>query len=151
MALNARWSGNKLQFHDGANVIFEIDGTNLQASTTAQKQNVNTAAASQSVTAAQSGQMFIGAVDAVFTLPAVTSALKGVWFTFTTGVASSGTGLAISPAAADFIGGNGLTQVVNKDLINTGATDRVGDSVTIYCDGTAWWIEALLGTWAKET
>lgn len=111
---------------------------------------VNLAAPTQTLTAAQSGQRFVGVVDAVFTLPAAAAALRGVYYDFECGVASGGTGLSISPAAADHIRGNGLTSVDDKDLINTGATDRVGDSVRLYCDGADWVIAAVVGTWAKE-
>jgi hypothetical protein len=112
---------------------------------------VNLAAATQDLTAAQSGQRFVGAVDAVFTLPAAAAATKGVEYEFETGAVSGGTGLSISPAAADHIRGNGLTSTDDKDLINTGATDRLGDSVRIYCDGVdGWVIEAVVGTWAKQ-
>lgn len=117
---------------------------------------VNLAAATQTLTAKQTGQKFVGAVDAVFTLPAAAGAnMKGVWYEFECGALSSGTGLSISPAAADAIGGNGLTVTVDKDLINSGATDRLGDMVRIYCTGvtgaTAWRIEQIVGTWAKES
>lgn len=112
---------------------------------------LNLAAASQTLTALQSGQKFVGVVDAVFALPAASAATKGVRYSFETGVLSAGTGLSISPSALDHIRGNGLTSVDNKDLINTGATDRLGDSVTIYCDGVdGWVIESIIGTWAKE-
>lgn len=115
---------------------------------------VNLAAATQTLTAAQTGQKFVGAVDAVFTLPASAAATKGVWYEFETGALSGGTGLSVSPAAADGIGGNGLTSVVNKDLINTGASDRLGDMVRIYCTGatgtSAWMIDGIIGTWSKE-
>lgn len=132
-----------------------IQATNLEAALEElSKHEVNLAAATQTLTAAQTGQKFVGAVDAVFTLPASAPALKGVWYEFECGALSTGTGLSISPAAADAIGGNGLTVVVDKDLINTGATDRLGDMVRIYCTGatgaTAWRIEAIIGTWAKE-
>lgn len=112
---------------------------------------VNLAAATQALSAAQSGQRFVGAVDAVFTLPAAAAATKGVSYEFETGALSAGVGLSISPAAADHIRGNGLTSTDDKDLINTGATDRLGDSVRIYCDGVdGWVIEAVVGTWAKQ-
>ena len=112
---------------------------------------VNLAAATQALTKAQSGQRFVGAVDAVFSLPAASADTKGVRYEFETGALSGGTGLSVSPAAADHIRGNGLTSVDNKDLINTGATDRIGDSVSIYCDGVdGWVIEWVVGTWAKE-
>jgi hypothetical protein len=135
-------------------------GSSLQAITDSDgisygaRRKVNLAAATQALTAAQSGQKFVGAVDAVFTLPAAAAATAGVWYEFETGALSAGTGLSISPAAADAIAGNGLTAVVNKDLINSGATDRLGDSVRIYCTGVtgtnAWVIESIIGTWAKE-
>ena len=115
------------------------------------RRKVNLAAATQSLDATQSGQKFVGVVDAVFTLPAAAAGTAGVWYEFECGVASSGTGLSVSPAVADYIRGNGLTAVVNKDLINAGATDRLGDSVRIYCDGVGgWMIDGVIGTWAKE-
>jgi len=118
------------------------------------RRKVNLAAASQTLKASQSGEKFVGAVDAVFTLPAASAATKGVWYEFECGALSSGTGLSISPNSADAIGGNGLTVVLDKDLINSGASDRLGDSVRIYCTGTAgataWRIETIIGTWAKE-
>lgn len=115
---------------------------------------VNLAAPTQTLTAAQSGEHFVAAVDAVFTLPASSAATKGVEYEFSCGALSTGTGLSISPAAADAIGGNGLTVVVDKDLINSGGTDRLGDYVKIVCTGatgaTAWRIVSIIGTWAKE-
>lgn len=118
------------------------------------RKKVNLAAATQTLTAQQSGERFVGAVDAVFTLPAASDATKGVYYEFECGALSVGTGLSISPAAADAIGGNGLGVVVDKDLINSGASDRLGDCVTIYCTGTAgataWRIDNIVGTWAKE-
>lgn len=110
---------------------------------------VNLAAATQALTALQSGEKFVGVVDAVFTLPAAATS-KGVWYEFQCGALSAGTGLSISPAAADFVGGNGLTAVANKDLINAGATDRLGDYVKVSCDGTNWYIDGIIGTWSKE-
>lgn len=127
-----------------------VDG----AVATGYRQKVNLAAASQTLKASQSGEHFLAAVDAVFTLPVSAPALKGVRYSFECGALSVGVGMSISPAAADAIGGNGLTVVVNKDLINTAATDRLGDRVEIYCTGetgaTAWRIASIIGTFAKE-
>lgn len=115
------------------------------------KRVVHLAAATQTLDESQSGDKFVGAVDAVFTLPAVTADNVGVWYEFECGVPSAGTGLSVSPAAADYIRGNGLTATVNKDLINSGATDKIGDAVRIYSDGTGgWMIDGIIGTWAKE-
>lgn len=120
-----------------------------------QRRRVNLAAATQALTAKQSGEHFVADVDAVFTLPAASAATKGVEYEFSCGALSTGTGLSISPAAADAIGGNGLTVVVDKDLINSGASDRLGDYVKIVCTGTAgataWRIVSIIGTWAKES
>ena len=129
-------------FPDGVNATGGLKG----------KRKINLAAATQALAADQSGEKFVGAVDAVFTLPAASAATAGVTYEFEVGALSVGTGLSISPAVADHIRGNGLTSTDNKDLICTGATDRVGDSVRIYCDGVDGWVidAAPIGTWAKE-
>jgi hypothetical protein len=115
------------------------------------RRKVNLAAATATLDATQSGERFVGLVDAVFTLPAAAAGTKGVWYEFECGALSVGTGLSISPNASDHIRGNGLTAVDNKDLINTGSSDRLGDSVRLYCDGVdGWVIESIVGTWAKE-
>lgn len=137
--------GRLVEFKSSTKVMVQLDVERLP------RRKVNLAAATQTLTARQSGEKFVGAVDAVFTLPAASAATKGVWYEFETGALSSGTGLSISPAAADHIRGNGLTSVDDKDLINSGATDRLGDMVRLYCDGVdGWVIEAIIGTWAKE-
>lgn len=119
------------------------------------RKRVNLSAATQTLKASQSGEHFVAAVDAVFTLPAASAATKGVEYEFSCGALSGGVGMSISPAAADAIGGNGLTVVVDKDLINSGATDRLGDYVKIVCTGvagaTAWRIVSIIGTFAKES
>lgn len=149
--VGSKWVGGELVFFDKAtgNQVGFVGVGGFGSS-----KIVNLAAPTQTLTAAQSGQCFVGAVDAVFTLPASSAATKGVVYEFETGALSSGTGLSISPDAADAIAGNGLTATLDKDLINTGATDRLGDSVRIYCTGvagaTAWWIESIIGTWAKQ-
>lgn len=152
-------SGGSLDVESGGEIDIESGGAlkiaGTQVTATAAELNdiktVNLAAATQTLTALQSGQKFVGAVDAVFTLPAAAAATKGVWYEFETGALSAGTGLSISPNASDHIRGNGLTSVDDKDLINSGATDRLGDSVRIYCDGVdGWVIESIIGTWAKE-
>lgn len=114
----------------------------------------NAAFATAAVTAAQSGEMFNCAVDAVVTLPAMSAALRGVVYKFKCGTASAGTGVSISPNAADAISGFGLTAVLDKDLINTGATDTINDWVVIRGTGQAgagaWVITDINGIWAKE-
>lgn len=112
------------------------------------------AQASQTLSTDMQGAHIVGAVDAVFTLPSAALTPAGTWFEFECGAVSAGTGLSISPNAADAIGGNGLSVTVDKDLINSGATDRLGDLARIVCSGvagaTAWRITSIIGTWAKE-
>lgn len=58
----------------------------------------------------------------------------------------------LSPAAADKIqGGVTGTATANKDLINTKATARVGDEVTIVGGATtAWSVVSIKGVWTRE-
>lgn len=101
--------------------------------------------ASYTVKASESGTVFVAdAADLVFTLPATAA---GLVYTFVNAAVSAGTGLSISPAAADNI--NEGTD--NKDLINSGATDVLGDAVTVVGDGgTGWFTISKIGTWAAE-
>lgn len=113
---------------------------------------VNLAAVTQTLTVAQSGEKFVGVADAVFTLPeAADENIIGVTYEFECGDAGGSVGISISPGATTHIRGNGLTSVNDKDLINTAATDRLGDMVRVYADSSAnWVIDAIIGTWAKE-
>ena len=108
---------------------------------------VESKAADYTVKASESGKVFIAAAaDVVFTLPATEAGLR---YTFITKTVSASTGTSISPAAADAI--HYATSVDDKDLINSGATDVEGDSVTLVGDGAeGWWVESITGTWAKE-
>ncbi|MBF8255140.1 MAG: hypothetical protein HW375_47 [Anaerolineales bacterium] len=101
------------------------------------------------VLASESGTTFKIATDAkVFTLP---STAAGLGFTFINSGADGAVLLAISPAAADAIHGRALTSVDNKDLLNTKATAKEGDTVTLVGDGVdGWFIVAVEGIWAKE-
>jgi len=57
----------------------------------------------------------------------------------------------VSPQAADKISGLALTPADNKDLINTKATSKVGDEVTLLADGTdGYTVTRVVGTWARE-
>lgn len=151
--VKSRWVGGDLLFYDkdGGEIARFASATREFSIAGGTKRVVNLAAATQTLTAAQSGQKFVGAVDAVLTLPAAAAVTKGVWYEVECGAVSSGTGLSLSPAAADHIRGNGLTSTDNKDLVNSGATDRLGDSARVYCDGVdGWVIDAIIGTWSKE-
>ena len=112
---------------------------------------LNLAQATQDLTEAQSGEIFVGNVDVVFTLPAIADVAEGTNFTAVCGALSSGTGLSISPAAADKISGGGMVGADDKDAINTGSSDVVGDSLTVTSDGVDWLVTNKIGTWAVES
>lgn len=105
--------------------------------------------ADTTLTAADTGKLYVAsAVDLVMTLPATQDHLV---FTFVVSTVSATTGLSISPVAADRIQGKGITAADDKDIINTAATDAVGDLIQVVGDGSdGWWITNLLGTWARE-
>lgn len=109
------------------------------------KVEVEVVTANKTLTREDSGKVFIAnAPDLVFTLPATE---EGLVYTFVNAAVSAGTGLSVSPAAVDNI--NEGTD--NKDLINSGATDVLGDSVTVVGDGAGgWFTTAKIGTWAAE-
>ena len=105
----------------------------------------NVTVAAQTLTEADSGTTYrINVADTVFTLP---STKAGIWYAFVVDTLSATTGCSLDPAAADNI--NGGTD--NKDLINTAATDVVGDSVILVADGDEGWLTVSMhGIWAAE-
>lgn len=111
---------------------------------------INLAAATQTLTESQSCEIFVGVVDAVFTLPAAADVAVGTNFTLVCGALSAGTGLSVSPVAADNIYGGGMVGTNDKDAINSGATDVVGDLLEVTCDGVDWLVTKQIGTWAEE-
>jgi hypothetical protein len=99
-----------------------------------------------------SGKTFITFTDnMVFTLPAIA---LGETYTFINGAEDGAAKLSISPNAADGIMYlNSATD--NKDLINTKATAKKGDFVTlsaVYTGATLdyWTVTNIRGVWAKE-
>jgi hypothetical protein len=105
-----------------------------------------------------SGSIISVATDAiVISLPATKA---GVEYTFINTGANANNIITISPQAADGIAGTitlaGTVVVragtVNVDLVNTKATSKVGDSVTIIGTGvagvSAWIIKGSAGIWA---
>lgn len=106
-------------------------------------------AADYTVTAADSGTTFVntqGASTTVFSLPATVAGLE---YTF---IESNASGeITVRPVAADKIMGKGITAADDKDYVNTGASNAVGDLITIRGDGVdGWWVVAERGTWARE-
>ena len=96
-----------------------------------------------------SGKSFVSTLDAiVYTLPSIAT---GNAITFINMAEDGQAALNISPAAADAITYAG-SSVDNKDLINTKATAKKGDFVTLASlDGViAWQVVDARGVWAKE-
>lgn len=61
----------------------------------------------------------------------------------------AGAGTTITPNATDNFVGAGLTKTAGQTLVNTAATDVVGDLIEVVSDGvTKWYITAKTGTWA---
>jgi len=96
-----------------------------------------------------SGKSLASDLDGVvFTMPSIAT---GNTITFVNTAEDGTAELNISPAAADginYIGSN----TDNKDLINTKATAKKGDYVTLASlnGTTAWQVVAVRGVWAKE-
>ena len=87
--------------------------------------------------------------DVVFTLPSI--AIGNV-YTFVNTGADGQNNLTISPVSIDgILYAGSLTD--NKDLINTQATSKVGDYVTLASlNSTAHWtVVDVQGVWAKES
>ncbi len=96
-----------------------------------------------------SGQTFTSETDGVvFTLPSIAI---GNTITFVNNAVNETNTLTISPAAIDGITYAG-SSTDDKDLINTKATSKRGDFVTLASlDGVvAWQVVAARGIWAKE-
>ena len=102
------------------------------------------------VTTTDSGKTFTnGLVDGVvFTLPGIAI---GNTVTFTNIAPDGQADLTVSPNSSDGITYAG-SSTDNKDLINTKATAKYGDYVTLASlDGVvAWQVVAIRGIWAKE-
>ena len=97
-----------------------------------------------------SGKTFLSNTkDVVFTLPGI---VVGIVFTFINTGADGQNNLTISPVSIDgILYAGSLTD--NKDLINTQATSKVGDYVTLASlNSTAHWtVVDSQGLWAKES
>ena len=113
-----------------------------------------------SLLAEDSGKVFLIGTDAkVISLPATVAGLK---YTIVNSGAAGNNIVTISPVAADGVSGTITLAasvvvdagVVDKDLINTKATAKAGDTVTLIGTGvtgtTAWIIVSSTGIWAAQ-
>ena len=111
--------------------------------------NIEKKESSYTVANGDSGKTLTSKTDGVvFTLPAITI---GRVITFVNTGADGTNTFTISPDAADgILYAGSLTD--DKDLINTKATSKVGDFVTLASENSTvfWTVVAVQGTWAKE-
>jgi len=109
-----------------------------------------TISADTTLDATYTGKLIWVDTDAkIITLPAIATGLDGV--VFVNGGAFGAVAINLSPNASDMILGPGITGADDKDLINTKATARRGDFVTLGgndADGYA--VQAMRGTWARQ-
>lgn len=148
---------NSYNKHFGGNVtpVFELAGDVWDA----KNGIVETVDAAKTLTAADGGKTFLcNADNLVISLPATAAGLR---FRFINIKARTTAKLSISPVAEDGISGTTsattnvvLAGVVNKDAINTKATQEVGDTLEIMGTGNtgtaAWIILNSTGIWAAE-
>jgi len=108
----------------------------------------NSIAEATTLTATQSGYVYKVTTTAVITLPATAA---GVSYTFINDGFDGAVQISLSPNASDKIMGMDNAGVDDKDWINTLATAKRGDMVTLIGDGSAgWYIAKQVGTWASE-
>ena len=112
--------------------------------------NLEDKSANYTVQAADSGKTFTSSTDGVvFTLPAIAI---GYVFTFVNTGTDGANTLTISPNASDGILYAGSV-TDDKDVINTKATSKVGDYVTIASLNSTdfWTVVDAQGVFAKES
>lgn len=139
--VNSDWNAGEL--------VFKAKSTGKPVFKVSDNVKAQTKSANYTMTAADSGFVTYIDTDAkVITLP---STAAGLTYTFVNAGADGTVAINISPAAIDQIQGCGLTAADDKDLINTKATAKLGDSVTIVGDATGGWIiQSMVGTWVRE-
>lgn len=106
-------------------------------------------AATKTLDAQDTGKLIWVTVDSVITLPVTATALAGV--TLMCGGPFGTVQISADPNANDKIMGPDLAGTDNKDLINTKATARRGDYITLtagHADGYV--VSRIRGTWASE-
>lgn len=95
------------------------------------------------------------ATDAqTITLPSAAATTPGASFTIRNGGTNNGdVGITIAANAADSVNGLGFTAANGKGVVNTKATARPGDEITLVTSGAAgagaWTILNAVGTFAR--
>jgi hypothetical protein len=104
--------------------------------------------ATVALTAAQSGSVCQNRSTSgspSWTLP---TAQNGLEFTFTT--ANTTAGFTVTGGTIHAKTSATGTAISGTTLTNTQGTAVVGDSITLVCDGTAWWVTAQTGVFAAS-
>lgn len=103
------------------------------------------------LTAADSGKTLINASTSgspSWTLPAP---VNGLYFSFVCGNTTAGFTVTSAAAVIHFkTSASGTALTSTTTATNTQATAVVGDTLTIVCDGTAWWMVAQSGIFAAS-
>ena len=85
---------------------------------------------------------------ATITLPATT---LGYVYQIVNDGADAAFAVTVSPNSSDKIMGPDITDVDDKDLVNTAVTAVNGDRLTLFGDGSlGWYVISQVGTWARE-
>lgn len=124
-----------------------------QSGTSRSKSLVKTITASATLSPGDAGVVLVNlSTSATATLPSAARAGRGATYTIVNVVATaSGTGTFVDLTGTDTMVGNGFTAAAGKGAVNTQATSRAGDAITVVSDGvSAWYIVSLTGTWARE-
>lgn len=128
--------------------VFTAAATGPQTRVTA-----NSAAVGATVvlTSADSGKVLINASTSgspSWTLPAP---VNGLNFSFVCGNTTAGFTVTSAAAVIHFkTSASGTVLTSTTTLTNTQATAIVGDTISIVCDGTAWWMTAISGIFAAS-
>lgn len=147
--VGATFIGFVKRFVSAGVVIVDFDADNFQDPYGARTIR-ETLSANKTLDAEDSGKLFWVDTDAfTITLPAVATGVFGVQIV--NGGAYGAVATKIAPAAADMILGPDITGADNKYLINTKATARRGDSVTLDSgDADGYLCTQMRGIWARE-
>jgi len=110
-------------------------------------------AATLTLDAEDDGKVILCEVTTVITLPAV-GITFGPFTLVNYGEETDGISdvqISVSPNSNDLINGCDITASDDHDIINTLATAKKGDLITIdYAGTTGWKITRMRGTWARE-
>lgn len=110
-----------------------------------ENQQFRTAATTAVIGVTDSDNTFCINATAVFTLPPVTTAIKGTRYMFLATAASLS--LTITPNAVDNIYGSSVTATDGQSLVCSSTV--AGACAEIVCDGVNWVVIRLIGTWTK--